>query len=212
VGPEGIVGEWSASRSVSIVRYDLPEGAFVARDGAVVLPDRASVMLSDTDGVEAAYENVTGAPNRFQVPLYWSKLTGALRIPDDATMRIVHLRESPAGAETRFILARRQLHAEVDLRPKSATWPMDPVDARIVVRDPSGRIDPAIEPVRVETMLDLSPMAVAWQKNGATWTGRITPQPIDGPSVIRVVVKDASNIEIGRGFIEIDTGAKLARR
>ena len=167
---------------------------------------------SDTDGVEAAYENVTGTPNRFQVPLYWAKLTGALRIADDATMRIVHLRDSSAGTETRLVLARRQLRADVDLKPKSARWPLDPIDARIVVRDPSGRIDGAVEPVTIDTMLDLTPVTVAWQQHGATFVGRISPQPISGPSVVRVVVKDGKGSEIGRGFIEIDTPTALSKR
>jgi len=212
VGPVGIVGEWSAARALRVVRYDLPDGAFVANDGAIVLPDRASVTLSDTDGVEAAYDNVTGTPNRFQVPLYWAKLTGALRIADDATMRIVHLRDSSAGTETRLVLARRQLRADVDLKPKSARWPLDPIDARIVVRDPSGRIDGAVEPVTIDTMLDLTPVTVAWQQHGATFVGRISPQPISGPSVVRVVVKDGKGSEIGRGFIEIDTPTALSKR
>ncbi|MGO9833427.1 MAG: hypothetical protein ACLP1X_04360 [Polyangiaceae bacterium] len=212
VGPVGIVGEWSTARAIRVVRYELPDGAFVANDGAIVLPDHTSVTLSDTDGVEAAYENVTGVPSRFRVPLYWAKVTGALRIADDATMRIVHLRDSSAGTETRLVLARRQLRADVDLQPKSARWPLDPVDARVVVRDPSGRIDGSTEAVAIDTMLDLTPIAVAWQRRGATFVGRVTPQPIAGPSVVRVVVKDGKGTEIGRGFIEIDTGTVPSKR
>jgi len=212
VDPAGIVGEWSAARALRVLRYDLPEGAVVSKDGVIVLPDRTGVTLSDTDGVEAAYENVTALQSRFQVPLYWSRLTGALRIPDDAAMRIVHLRDSSAGTEARIVLARRQLRADVDLRPKSARWPLDPIDARIVVQDPSGRIDGAAERITVDTLLDLAPIPVAWQPRGNTWIGRIDPQPISGPSVVRVVVKDARGSEIGRGFIEIDAPTSLARR
>lgn len=208
VSPVGIVGEWSVPRATRVVRYDLPDGAFIANDGAIVLPDKTSVTLSDVDGVEAAYENVMGSP-RSAVPLYWSKLTGALRIADDAAVRIVHLRDSTAGTETRLVLARRQLRADVDLEPKNAQWPLNPIDARIVVRDPSGRIDGAAERITVETMLDLAPIPVAWQERGATWSARIPPQPIAGPSVVRVVVKDARGSEIGRGFMEI---APLAGR
>jgi len=207
VGPVGIVGEWSAAHALRVVRYDLPEGAVVARDGAIVLPNRASLTLSDTEGVEAAYENVTGSSGRFAVPLYWSRLTGALRIADDATVRIVHLRDSAAGTESRLVLARRQLRADVDLQPRNARWPADPIDARIVVRDPSGRIDGATEAVTVDAMLDLAPIPVAWRQQGATWIARIPPRPIVGPSVVRVVVKDARGSEIGRGFMEIDTAS-----
>jgi hypothetical protein len=212
VGPVGIVGEWSAAHAVRVVRYDLPEGAFVARDGAIVLPDRASVTLSEVEGVEAAYENVTGSPSRFPVPLYWAALTGALRIADDATMRIVHLRDSAAATETRLVLARRQLRAEVDLQPRNARWPQDPIDARVVVRDPSARIDGTSEPIAIEAMLGLAPIPVAWQQRGATWIARIAPQPTTGPSVVRVVVRDARGSEIGRGFVEIDAPAAISSR
>lgn len=212
VGTVGIVGEWSAARALRVVRYDLPEGAFVAKDGAIVLRDRTNVTLSDVEGVEAAYENVTGSPSRFQVPLYWAKLTGALRIQDDSTMRIVHLRDPAAGTETRLVLARRQLRAAVDLQPKNAQWPLDPIDARVVVNDPSGRIDGATEPVTIEAMLDLAPIPVAWRQHGDTWSARIAPQAMAGPSVVRIVVKDARGSEIGRGFIEIDTPAALSSR
>jgi hypothetical protein len=203
VGAVGIVGEWSAAHAIRVVRYDLPDGAVVANDGAIVLPDRTSVTLSDVDGVEAAYENVMTSPNRVAVPLYWSKLTGALRIADDSAMRIVHLRDSTPGTETRLVLARRQLRADVDLQPKNARWPLNPLEARVIVRDSSGRIDAAAERITVETMLDITPIPVVWQEQGATWSARIAPRPIAGPSVVRVVVKDARGSEIGRGFMEI---------
>jgi hypothetical protein len=212
VGSVGIVGEWSPARAIRVVRYDLPDGAVVANDGVIVLPARASVTLSDVEGVEAAYENVTGSERPFQVPLYWAKLTGALRIPDDATMRIVHLRDSAAGTETRLVLARRQLRADVDLLPKNARWPLDPIDVRVVVHDPSGRIDGSAEPVTLEAMLDLAPLALAWEKRGATSMARIAPQPIAGPSVVRVVARDVRGTEIGRGFMEIEAGAAVSSR
>jgi hypothetical protein len=207
VSAEGIVGEWSAPRPLRIVRYGLPAGAFVAPDGAIVLPaSQSGVTLPEADGLEVAYENVASAASRFAIPLYWAKVTGPLRLPEDAQAKVVHLRDGALGAgssDFKFVLARRTLHAEVLLAPKGPRWPGDALDARVVLRDPSGRIDLASEPATIEAKLDLVPLPLTWTRSGSTWTTRIAPLPIAGPSVVRVAVKDGSGGEIGHGFVEI---------
>jgi hypothetical protein len=204
VGAEGIVGEWSKPRPVRVLRYKLPEHAFVARDGAVVLPDGASLELSEHDGIEAAYESASRLPRSVELPLYWTGLHGPIRLTADEPVRMVHLRDTELGGETRLLVARRQLRADVELTPKNARWPLDTIEARVVLEDPSGRIDVANEPVTVEAMLDLTPLPVAWQRRGNTWMGRIPPRPTTRPCVVRVVVKDDRGAEIGRGFVEIE--------
>lgn len=204
VGAEGIVGAWSAPRAQRVLRYKLPADAFVAHDGVIVLPKGARLTLDDTDGIDVASESVNGLDPNFSAPLHWGRLSSGLRLPEDTSMRIVHLRDPRLGAETRIILARRELHADVELAPMDARWPKDPIDARVDVRDPSGRIDVASEAVTVETTLDLTPLGVNWQRVGNTWRGRIAPRPIGDPSVVRVVVRDARGSEIGRGFVELE--------
>ena len=82
ISTDGIVGEWSPTRSLRIVHYTLPDGASVARDGTVIVPPGGAVALSDMDGLEVAYGTTTGPPT---VPLYWSKLTGPLRLRTTST-------------------------------------------------------------------------------------------------------------------------------
>jgi hypothetical protein len=203
VGSDGVVGDWSAPRALRVLHYRLPSGAFLARDGVVVLPDGASLPLADADGVEVAYESVRPGPSAAAPILYWAKLTGPLHTADDVPLRIAHLRDSTLGGEARVALARRQVRASVDMQPRQAR-PRDAIDVRAVVWDPSGRIDVAAEPVTLEAMADLDPVAVAWQRSGNVWTGRIGPRRDTGrPSVVRVVVKDGLFQEIGRGFVEI---------
>ncbi|HEV3191890.1 MAG TPA: hypothetical protein VGY54_15370, partial [Polyangiaceae bacterium] len=204
VGKEGIVGAWSAPRLVRVVRYELPEGAFVAADGAIVMPDDASVFVPGSEGLQVAYEPTSALTRHVKIPLYWSTLAGGLRLSKDAPVRVVHLRDPTSGAETRVVLARRQLRARVELAPSNARWPLDPIDARITVTDPSGRLDLGVEPVFVEATLDLIPLGVAWQRSGSIWTGRIAPRHISDPSIVRVVVKDGRGAEIGRGFVELE--------
>ena len=203
VGAVGIVGAWSPSRPIRIVRYMLPENAFVARDGVLVIPEGGAVALTNADGLEVAYENVTRAARSFAVPLYWSKLPGPIRLNEDTPMRVVHLRDPDIGAQAQLVLARRQLRADVELGPPHARWPADPIDARIEVRDPSGRIDVTREPVTVEAMLDLTPLSVQWAHTGSSWRARIAPRQIGDNRVVRVVVKDGQGSEIGRGFLEL---------
>ncbi len=204
VGAEGIVGEWSTARPLRVVHYQVPEGAFVATDGAIVLPEGSTVGLSDGAGLEVAYEGVRGFAASTPIPLYWMAVTGPLRLRDDAMIRIAHLRDNALNAETQLVLARRQLKADVNLEPKNARWPPDPIGVSIVLRDPSGRIDTAHTPVTLEAMLNLTPLPVDWQRRGDTWTGRIAPHAIGGPSVIRVRVVDDRGTEIGGGFVEVD--------
>jgi hypothetical protein len=215
VGAEGLVGSWSAPRALRVVHYRLPSGAFVARDGVVVLPEGASLPLADADGVEVAYENVRpGAPAAAPI-LYWAALGGPLRLAQDAPLRIAHLRDAALGVEARVAIARRQLRADVDLQPRKARA-VDPIDVRAVVADPSGRVDLSSETISLEAMADLDLVPVAWQHTTAdgrsVWTGRIGPRRDTGrPSVVRVVVKDGLGQEIGRGFVEMG-GASASSR
>ena len=205
VSADGVVGEWSAPRPLRVVGYALPAGAFVARDGAVVLPPRTVLAPSGADGIEVAYEDVASFATRVRgIPLYWAKATATLHLhgPDETAMRIVHLRDSASGDETELVLARRELRATVDLSPRTAR-PGDPLDARVAVWDPSGRIDPAVENITVEALFDLDPVAVPWQRSGNVWTARFGTRRSDVPSVVRVVVRDGLGIEIGRGFLEL---------
>jgi hypothetical protein len=212
VGAEGVVGDWSTPQASRVLRYDLPDGAVVGRDGALVMPEGTSVAMSDADGLEVAYENVSSLAHRVDVPLYWSHLSGAIRLPDDAPMRIVHFRDPVLGGEARLVLARRQLRAGVDMSPHNARWPTDPIDAHVVVYDPSGRVDGAGESVTLETTVGLTPIQVPWAHTGSAWTAHIPPQPTLGPSVLRIVVRDGHGSEIGSGFLEIDAARALSSR
>jgi hypothetical protein len=188
---------------VRSARYTLTGGAFVARDGVVVLPNGASLFIAESEGLEVAYENLAFGPRAPAVPLYWGKLAGGLHLAEHTPMRIAHVRDPAMAAEGSVILARRQLVADVTMTPANARWPVDPVDVTVEIHDPSGRIDPASEPVTVGTLLDLTPLSVAWEHHGTTWHARITPRLIGGNSVVRIIVKDASGDEIGSGFLEL---------
>jgi hypothetical protein len=211
VGADGIIGDWSPPHALRVAHYRLPSGAFLAKDGVVVLPQGTSLPLlpNETEGIEVSYENVRPGPagaagTATPAPvLYWSKLTGPLRLPDDAPLRIVHLRDAALGVESRLAIAPREIRADVQMQPREA-HAADPIEVRAVVWDPSGRVDVANEAVTLQAMVDLDPVAVAWQRTANVWTGRIGPRRNTGrPSIVRVVVRDGLAQEIGRGFVEV---------
>jgi hypothetical protein len=216
VSPEGIVGQWSAPRHLRVLRYALPDGGTVGSDGAIVLPRGKSLTLLGAEGLEVAFENVTGDGHLFgasprQTELFWFPLVGTVRLPDHASMRVMHVRDPATGARARLVVVCRQLRADVFLSPVNARWPGDPIDVRVTLTDPSGRIDVATEPVNVQAMLDLSPIGVAWHRAGNTWTGRILPRLIATSTVVRVVVTDSAGVEIGRGFVELEPSLQASR-
>ena len=211
VGPEGIVGQLAPTRAMRIVRYALPDAAFVARDGVVVMHPGQSLPLFDADGLEMAYEDQRGWGARAVPSLYWTKLTGALRLPEGSFTRVVHLRDPELGTEAQIGIAPNQLRAEVQLAPNDA-HAGDPVDVRVLVRDPSGRVDVVNENVAVAASIDLTPTRVLWQRAGNLVSGRIGTAQKGSPSVVRVLVEDGRGSEIGRGFLEIDAAQAQAQR
>jgi hypothetical protein len=202
VGQEGIVGEWSTPRPLRVVHFALPPGAIAARDGSVVLPPSTNLTLSDSDGVEVAYEDLRNLANRIpNVTLYWAKLIGPLRLPADTPLRLVHLRDATLGSQAVLTLAHREIRADIDLQPKNPA-PGSFVDARVVVYDPSGRIDPAGETVAIVAQRNADALQVEWKQMGSTWTGRVPVGPA-GVGVLRVVAKDSHGMELGSGFLEL---------
>jgi hypothetical protein len=199
VGPEGIVGEPAPPRPLRVVHFALPEGAVIGRDGAIVLPTSGGVALDDTRGLELAYGS---ASQRAQVPLFWSPLSGSLRLPRDADLRVMHVRDRALGQEATMTLARRSLRVDVEMTPRDPR-PGDVIDVRAVAWDPSSRLDPAKEKISLSATLDLDPLPIAWRQVGATWTARLQAPVSLRPTVIRVSANDAWGTEIGRGFAEI---------
>jgi hypothetical protein len=207
VGPEGIVGEWSPPRSLRVVHYAVPDGATVARDGAIVLPEHVSVKLADADGLQMAYATTAGPS---PVPLYWSPVAASLRLPDEGNVRVIHLRDPALGQETSLTLCRRALRVDIDVTPHDPQ-PSDTIDVRAVAWDPTRRLDPSQERITLEVRRDLTAVPVAWRQAGSTWTARIPPTPTFGPTVVRVVARDSFGAEIGRGFVEIAGAAQDPR-
>lgn len=209
VDEEGVVGAWSVARPLRVLHALYPPGAFVAKDGAILLPEKGFIGLPEAQGLEAAVETLRPDQPRLPLPLVSIRAPSELRLAEEGT-RIYHLRDPELHAETQLVLARRELRARIDMCPRRARWPEDTVNIRIVLEDPSGRLDPAKEQVTFETSVNTNPVDAEWRHSGNTWYARVRPRPPPGPWVVRVSVKNANGTELNRGFLEVD-GPRLQR-
>ena len=106
--------------------------------------------------------------------------------------------------------SRRALRVDIDLSPRNPQ-PTSTIEVRAVAWDPTKRLDPNQEQITLEVKRDLTAVPVAWRQAGSTWTASIPPTPTAGPTVIRVVARDAFGAEIGRGFVEIADAVQETR-
>ncbi len=212
VGPEGIAGEWSNPRRLRSVRYELPEGASVGPDGTFVMPEGTAITLLQPAGLQMAFEapNDGGPTPTPATSLYWTNATPTIEPARNGASRIVYLRDTDSGQETRFGIVRRTLRADIALSPPRARAG-DPIDVRAVVWNPSGRIDPSGVPVQLVATLGLEPIPAKWKRSGTTFTSRIFSVSSDEPSVVRIVATDSRGTEIGRGMLELAAGPPLRR-
>ena len=206
ISNDKIVGGWSPPRALRVMRVAYPRGSFVAKDGAVILPEGSAITLSDVQGVEMALETYEGARSRVPVPLYWTPATRTVRLGERGS-RVVHLRDALLGGETELALGRSELRADVAMCPTRARWPEHPVGVRVLLADPSGRIDASCASVTFETTVNLTPVDVTWHHVGAWWWTQVPPQATPGPWAVRVIAKDKSGTEIGSGHLEVVTSS-----
>jgi hypothetical protein len=196
VDEDSLESDWSAAIPVNVVALGLPPGS-VAIPGGVELPMKSKVKLLGTTGLEAAYNDETSfsaAPNEVGL------LTDS--------PRVLRLRRPSGKEEVRIRLAPRTSRAEVELAPKNATWPRDPVTIRIRLVDGSGRPLPSSVEAVPNVTLGIEKVDVPFSREGNVLTATLPPRAVAQPTVVRVEVSDQHGITLGRGFLEIAKDAK----
>jgi len=200
ISPDGIVGPPSTQTTLRVAHVKMPAYAFVAPDGTIVLPERQSLTIDDPGGLEMA--TVEGR-NASDEALFWATASSKLS-PGALPRQEVRIRRAGSHVTTSFVLAHRALRARISFGPKHPHWPANPVDIVVRVDDPSGYLDPAREPIDIDTRFDIDHVDVRWSHTGNTWTARIPPETSPGPWVIRVDVKDSTGSTIGASWIDVD--------
>lgn len=183
----------SEARKLGVVSFTLPPGA-VANLGArtVVLPEGRAFTLRDMTGLETALDRGIFVSVRGPV------------VMDAEPSHVLRFRlAGDPTSESSIELQRRALRADIDITPKAARWPVDPVDITVTVRDPGGLVDAAQVTPKLKVLLGLTELPVAWSHRGPVWTARLAPRTT-GPTVVRVVAEDEFGNTLGRHFLEVD--------
>jgi hypothetical protein len=192
VDADGIAGRWSKPGSVRVLGVTVPPGGYVA-NGDIFVGKGQEVHFSNTDGLEMTYEGAGRyVPASQAVSLYRGETTlVSFRVPGSLDPTTVRLR--PRG-----------LYAQLELGPRRAVWPKDPVRIQVELKNREGGIPDFIE-LKTEVKLGIEPIDVAFTREGNRLFATVPP-PGDGkpgPWVIRVEVKDQFGALLGRDFLEI---------
>jgi hypothetical protein len=183
----------SAVRKLGVVSFTLPAGSS-ADLGArtVVLPEGRAFQFRDMSGLETAVDR----------GIFVAVRSPVVKDAEPAHTFRFRLAGDPSS-ESAIELQRRALRADIEIGPKSARWPVDPVDITVTLRDPGGRVDPAQVMPKLKVLLGLTELPVAWSHRGPVWTTRLAPRAT-GPTVVRVVAEDEFGNALGRHFLEVD--------
>jgi hypothetical protein len=187
-GRDGLPGRAGPTRELRVVRLALPPGA-TAEQTKFTLPAERRIAIDDPADLELAFggKGFSRAPAEF-----------GLAHGEACVMR---LRIARARSSLALRLVPRTLQAAIEIGPKTAVWPFDPVD--IVVRlEDRGRPVTEHDP-KLSVRLNLEDIPVTWHHDGNVWRARVQPRVPPGPWVIRVEATDAYGSELGRGFLEV---------
>lgn len=211
-GKDGVPGFSSRPMPVTVKRFELPDGAVLARDGVVVLPPRATLTLDPAARFDIASAGGRDVDEAVKNVLFRPFYPGVAQLRlDGADARAVRVRDG-SGAVGQVLLARRELRAKVVMGPARARWPEVPIDVSVTLESAGGRLDASKEEVALEVKVDTQPVKVDWAREGATLRARIPPHEGPGPWLVSVVVKDAAHAEIGSRVMDLDGSRPLALR
>lgn len=188
----GLIGPYSAPASVRVVGVRTHRGARIDSRGTVHLAANQRAEFQNVEGLLMAYGN----GNR------WAPATASVPLRDNEPV-FVHFREPDSADVVSARLEPRGVVADVVVGSKLARWPGDEVDVVVRLRDESGELmDDALVP-HFEVTLGIEPLALKWERQGATWRAAIPAPNGPGPWVIRAAVTDEHGVELGRDFLEV---------
>ncbi len=188
----GLIGPYSAPINLRIVGVRTHRGARVDSRGTVHLAANQRAEFQYVDGLLMTY----GGSSR------WAPATASVPLRDNEPV-FVHFREPDSADVVSARLEPRGVVADVFVGSKMAQWPGDKVDVVVRLRDESGELtDDAIVP-HFEVTLGIEPLALKWERSGATWRASIPAPTGPGPWVIRAAVTDEHGVELGRDFLEV---------
>jgi hypothetical protein len=188
----GMPGFPSDTKAIRVAGLEVPEGAVVTDDGAIVLSKEQRVRLLGAEGLEVGYGT--------------SRIFGAapssLGLAQNESV-VARLRLPGATDETVIRLEPRGLRARVSIDPRAALWPNDRVSVTVDFYDARGRVVPENAEVKPTVTVNLKPVKLEWQRSGRSLRATLPPPTMPGPWVVRAEVRDGRGELLGRDFLEV---------
>jgi hypothetical protein len=195
----GVESPASEALTLRVIGAQLPDGARLVSD-TILLGRSGRVKLIGADGLEASY----GRASLF-IPV--PKDVGLAR----GESTLLRLREPGAKEELGIKLEPRTVKADVEIGPKSARWPGEPLQVTVKLFDHRGRPLKDELKTKPQVFVNVANVKPTWSHSGNTYTAKIAPAAGTGPWVVRVEVSDDFGDPVGRDFIELGS-AKTASR
>jgi len=194
----GVQSPSSEPLTLRVVGAELPEGARLSQ-GTIMLGRAGRVKLIGADGLEASY----GRASLF-IPV--PKDVGLAR----GESTLLRLREPGKKEELGIKLEPRTLKADVEIGPKSARWPGEPLQVTVKLFDHHGR--PITDELKnkPQVFVNVGQIEPNWTHAGNTYSAKIAPANGSGPWVVRVEVSDDFGDPAGRDFIELGSAKTAA--
>ena len=187
-GAEGLTGLPGEAGTVRVAQAAVPAGG-VAHEGTFVLPAARLVTWDDPTDLEVSLGRTGFLKASSQLlTVRGEPVSGRVRLAGDSASVPITLMPSSLGAV-------------VELGPKTARWPFDPVEATVRIVNAGGPID-SFEP-KLRVTVNMIEVPVEWWHRGDVWRARIPPRVPPGPWVVRVEAFDEHDNERGRGHLEV---------
>ncbi len=198
VDAEGFRSDVSESRAMGVAPVRMPDGSLLdASHRTLIVPDGCQVEFLDPAGLQVAIDRGT-----------FIALPAVFRLAGDSERKLRIRYQGERHDSSVFSVQKRQLRAAIELSPRVASWPTDPIDILVRVEDPSGLWNlNSLEP-KFQVLVGMTETKVDWSRSGATWAARLPPRDLAGPTVVRVIARDQFGLQLGRNFLEVDYGRR----
>ena len=198
IDARGMEGGWSSEAELRVIGVVLPPGGY-STEQAIYLSVGQQVQFTNTAGLEMTY---LGAGRYFPAAqgagLYRGQKTViGFRMPGVLDTAIARL--EPRG-----------IYADVQIGPRSALWPRDPISIDIQLKSQNGGEIPAFLQAVPTVTVGTDPVDVNFEQEGNILHAVVPPSNKPGPWIVRVDVADQYGGALGHDFLEIASQARKA--
>jgi len=196
----GLPGLESTPFRLQVVGVDVPPGASLKPDARIELRPTQTIQLNNAAGL-----SLTRSRERAKRPA-----GDPVGVSDGKpTPLLIHNDDDSAPPCLMWLLPSK-VPVQAVAGPKWVVWPQQSVTLQVQWVDALGnRLAPEIEPV-VSVFVGIEPIDVVWEKHPDYWQATLSPQPGNGPWVVRLEVRDQQGGLLARDFVEVQRRSRRA--